>query len=68
MVVFIKFTVKKSFKTRPNTPYGGDTSSYSLIQGGVAPIDYLIVGYKITILFQFEITLVHNINREQYVK
>ena len=26
---------KKSFKTRPNTPYGGETSRYSLLQGGV---------------------------------
>ena len=31
----LKFAVKKSFKTRPNTPYGGETSYYSLLQGGV---------------------------------
>ena len=30
---FIKFTVKKSFKTRPNTQYGGETSHYSILQG-----------------------------------
>ena len=27
--------VYKSFKTRPNSPYGGETSSYSLLQQGV---------------------------------
>ena len=32
---FIKFVIKNSFKTRPNTPYGGETSHYSLLQGGV---------------------------------
>ena len=26
---------KKSFKKRPNSPYGGETSSYSLLQQGV---------------------------------
>ena len=32
---FFKFAVKKSFKTRPNSPYGGETSSNSLLQQGV---------------------------------
>ena len=36
---FIKFMVK-SFKTRPNTPYGGETSCYSLLQGGVWALQY----------------------------
>ena len=27
---------KKSFKTRPNIPYGEETSRYSLLQGGVS--------------------------------
>ena len=27
---------KKSFKTKPNTPYGGETSCFSLFQGGVS--------------------------------
>ena len=33
--VLYQIHIKKSFKTRPNTPYGGETSSYSLLQGGV---------------------------------
>ena len=32
---FFQIGGKKSFKTRPNTPYGGETSCYSLLQGGV---------------------------------
>ena len=32
---FYQIRGKKSFKTRPNTPYGGETSRYSLLQGGV---------------------------------
>ena len=37
----MKFAVK-SFKTRPNTPYGGETSRYSLLQGGVTLDTYLL--------------------------
>ena len=33
---FYQIRGKKSFTTRPNTPYGGETSRYSLLQGGVA--------------------------------
>ena len=33
---FYQIRGKKSFKTRPNTPYGGETSRYSLLQGGVS--------------------------------
>ena len=29
---FFKFTIKKSFKTRPNSPYGVKTSIYLLLQ------------------------------------
>ena len=32
---FYQIHGKKSFKTRPNTPYGGETSCYSLLQGEV---------------------------------
>ena len=32
---FMKFAIKRRFKTRPNTPYGGETLCYSLLQGGV---------------------------------
>ena len=32
---FFKFAVKRAFKTRPNSPYGGETSSYYLLQQGV---------------------------------
>ena len=31
---FYQILSKKSFKTKPNTPYGGETSPYSLLQGG----------------------------------
>ena len=30
-----RICIKKSFKTRPNSPYGEETSSYSLLQQGV---------------------------------
>ena len=33
--VVFRIYSKKSFKTRPNSPYGGETSSYSLLQVGV---------------------------------
>ena len=36
---FYQIRSKKSFKTRQNTQYGGGTSSYSLVQGGVPYID-----------------------------
>ena len=32
---FYQIHSKKNFKTRPNTPYGGETSHYALLQGGV---------------------------------
>ena len=32
---FYQIRCSKSFKTRPNTPYGGETSIYSLLQQGV---------------------------------
>ena len=32
---FFQIRCKKSLKTRPNSPYGGETSSYSLLQQGV---------------------------------
>ena len=36
---FFQIRIKKSFKTRPNTPYGGETSHYSLLQGGLSTQD-----------------------------
>ena len=35
---FYQIRGKKSFKTRPNTPYGEETSRYSPLQGGVTYI------------------------------
>ena len=35
---FFKFAVKRAFKTRPNSPYGGENTIYSLIQRGVYTI------------------------------
>ena len=32
---FFQIRSKKSLKTRPNSPYGEETSSYSLLQQGV---------------------------------
>ena len=51
---FYQIRSKKSFKTRPNTPYGGGTSHYSLLQGGVCdvskpfilPLDTHAITYK----------------------
>ena len=40
---FFQIRSKKSFKTRPNGPYGGETSSYSLLQPGVLPTYYFIL-------------------------
>ena len=34
--MFFRICSKESFKTRPNSPYGGKTSIYSLLQQGVA--------------------------------
>ena len=36
---FFKFLNKKSFKTRTNIPYGGETSRYSLLQVSVRLFD-----------------------------
>ena len=33
--VFFRICSRKSFKTRPNSPFGSETSIYSLIQQGV---------------------------------
>ena len=33
--VFFQIRSKKSFKARPNSPYGGETSSHLLLQQGV---------------------------------
>ena len=43
---FFRICSKKSFKTRPNSPYGGETSSYSLLQQGVG--DFLTLHYVVT--------------------
>ena len=36
---FIKFAIER-FKTRPNTPDGGETSIYSLLQQEVSAMDH----------------------------
>ena len=41
--VFFKFAVKR-VKTIPNSPYGGETSSYSLLQKGVHAQNFEIFG------------------------
>ena len=41
---------KKSFKTRPNTTYGGETTRYSLLQGGV--ISYYSTLHTMKTLFR----------------
>ena len=43
---FYQICGKKSFKTRPNTPYGGETSRYSLVQGGVHSIRNIFLNIK----------------------
>ena len=63
---FFRIRGRKSFKTRPNTPYGGETSCYSLFQRGVVLISTSVMNeYMYIIIF---VVLAHSISVEEPVR